>query len=72
MTRRVALAEVILERAAARGEVSPEVDRRVIVEAVVAPIWFRLLLTGEPIDDEFLDGVVDLVTSATRSTAPRT
>lgn len=67
MTRRVALAEPILERAAARGEIAHDIDRRVFVEAVVAPIWFRLLLTGESIDDAFLDAVVDLVVTAARS-----
>ena len=72
MTRRVALAESILDQAAARGEVAEDLDRRVYVEAVIAPIWFRLLLSGEPIDDTFLDAVVDLVTRAAVSSGHAT
>ncbi len=72
MTRRVVLAESIFDRAAARGEVAADIDRRVFVEAVVAPIWFRLLLTGEPIDDAFLDAVVEVVNRAAASSVQAT
>jgi AcrR family transcriptional regulator len=61
MVRRITLAEPIVERAVARGELPAGVDARIVVEALVGPIWFRLLLTGEPLDDEFLDGVVAVV-----------
>ena len=63
MRRRVDLTKVIVERATERGEVSDHIDPALVIEAVVAPIWFRLLLSGEVIDDEFLDGVVDLAMS---------
>jgi hypothetical protein len=32
-----------------------------VIEAVLAPIHLRLLLTGESIDRVFLDGVVSIV-----------
>jgi AcrR family transcriptional regulator len=58
---RLALDATILERAIARGEVAPGTDPRRVIEAVIGPIHLRLLLTGEPIDDAFLEGVVDVV-----------
>jgi AcrR family transcriptional regulator len=51
----------IVERAIERGELPTTADPRSVIEAVVAPIWFRLLLTGEPIDDNFADGIAELV-----------
>ena len=59
--RRFALAGEIARRAAARGELSPEVDPSFVIEALVAPIYLRLLLTFEPLDDGFLGRVVDTV-----------
>lgn len=43
---------VIVERAIARGEVPDTVDARSLLEQVSAPIYFRLLVTGEPITPE--------------------
>ena len=63
MSRRVDLTETVVTRAIERGDVAADRDPRVIVETVVAPIWFRLLLTGEPIDDDFVASVVALVSA---------
>jgi AcrR family transcriptional regulator len=51
----------IIERAITRGDVPPETDPRTVIEAVLGPIHLRLLLTGEPVDHAFLEGIVDLV-----------
>lgn len=61
MGRRIELAEPIVERAVARGELPEGADARVVIEALVGPIWFRLLLTGEPIDGDFLRRLAALV-----------
>ena len=58
---RLALDGVIVERAIERGEVAPGTDPGRVIEAVIGPIHLRLLLTGKPIDDSFLDGIVDVV-----------
>jgi AcrR family transcriptional regulator len=58
---RLDLDAVIVERAIERGEVAPGTDGRRVIEAVVGPIHMRLLLTGEPIDRAFLEGIVDTV-----------
>jgi hypothetical protein len=35
-----------------------------VVEAVIAAIYFRLLLSREPIDDRFLRSIAELAASA--------
>lgn len=58
---RLALDGVIVERAIARGEVAAGTDPRRVIESVLGPIHLRLLLTGEPIDRAFLEGIVGVV-----------
>lgn len=60
-TQRLALDAYIVERAIDRGEVVVGTDALRVIEAVIGPIHLRLLLTGEPVDRDFLDGVVDTV-----------
>lgn len=60
---RMAVASVVVRRAIERGELAHGVDPTFVVETVVAPLWLRLLVTGEPIDEAFADAVVDLVTA---------
>jgi AcrR family transcriptional regulator len=58
---RLALDGVIVERAIERGEVVAGTEPGQVIETVLGPIHLRLLLTGEPVDDLFLEGVVDTV-----------
>jgi AcrR family transcriptional regulator len=58
---RLALDAVIVERAIERGEVAAGTEPRHVIESLLGPIHLRLLLTGEPIDDSFLQGIVDVV-----------
>ncbi|WP_258314722.1 TetR/AcrR family transcriptional regulator [Streptomyces sp. Act143] len=58
---RFAAGSAVLARAGERGELRPGVDHRLVFEALMGPLHMRLLLTREPLDDAFLDGVVDLV-----------
>ncbi|QFZ22893.1 TetR/AcrR family transcriptional regulator [Saccharothrix syringae] len=50
----------VVRRAVERGEIAP-VDPGPVVEAVLGPPYFRLLVTGRPVDDDFLVATVDLV-----------
>ncbi len=59
---RLAVADRVLQRAESRGELLPGVDRHVAAETLVAPLSLRMLLTREPLDDAFIETVVDLVT----------
>ena len=61
MSRRVSMAEPVVARAAERGEIASNTDARAVIEAVVGPIWFRFLFTGEPIDDPFIATLVGTV-----------
>lgn len=56
------MAEVakILERGVERGEIAPDVDRRLALEAMYGPIYARRLLTREKVDEAYLVGLVDL------------
>ncbi|MER7555635.1 TetR/AcrR family transcriptional regulator [Nocardioides sp. NPDC126508] len=42
---------VIIERAVRRGELPESADARSILEHAASPIYFRLLVTGEPVTD---------------------
>ncbi|MCW2870677.1 TetR/AcrR family transcriptional regulator [Actinacidiphila oryziradicis] len=44
------LAAPIVERAIQRGELPADTDPRELIGLVAAPIYYRLLVTGEPID----------------------
>jgi AcrR family transcriptional regulator len=56
----------MFERAAKRGEIARKLDPQVAVEAVAGPLYMRMLLTGEPLDEEFLTSVVDTILHGTR------
>jgi AcrR family transcriptional regulator len=53
----------IVERAIERGELPPTADANLIIETLVGPLWIRLLLTGEPIDNDVADQVAEVVTA---------
>jgi AcrR family transcriptional regulator len=55
-------ARVRLERAKKDGELAPDTDTALIVEALVSPIFFRTFVRGEPVDDRFLRALVRLHT----------
>ena len=58
---RLALDGAMVERAIERGEVAAGTEPVRVIEAVIGPIHLRLLLTGEPVDDSFLEEIVDVV-----------
>ena len=47
-----------LDRAVERGELPSEFDVPAGVDLLVGPIYHRALITGDPLDDAFVDGVV--------------
>lgn len=58
--RRRALREV-LERGVARGELRPDADRELALDVLGGPLFYRLLVTGGPLDDRLAAGTVDLL-----------
>jgi AcrR family transcriptional regulator len=60
-SKALANASRMFERAVEKGELAPGVDPELAVEALIGPLYLRLLVTGEPLEVEFLDGVVRIV-----------
>jgi AcrR family transcriptional regulator len=56
---RVNVADRIVARAVARGEVPAGTSGWAVLERVLAPIWMRRLVTDLPVDEAFLDRLVD-------------
>jgi AcrR family transcriptional regulator len=49
----------LVERAIERAEVAPGTDPHEVMETLAAPIYFRLLVTGDPLDSRLQDLVVN-------------
>lgn len=58
---RFSVARAIVDRAVQRDELAPGADPVLVLEMVLAPMHFRVLLTREPIDDAFITATVDAV-----------
>jgi AcrR family transcriptional regulator len=63
--RRTVLRE-ILDRAAARGEIAPDVDPELLIDVVYGVLWYRLLLDHAPLDEEAGRQLAKLVVRAVR------
>ena len=48
-----------LERGRARGEIRADADLELAVDALHGPVFYRLLLSGVPLDDAFVDRLAD-------------
>ncbi|MCE7003335.1 TetR/AcrR family transcriptional regulator [Kibdelosporangium philippinense] len=48
----------LLERAIARSELPAELDLDSAIDQLVGPIYYRVLVTGEPITREFTDSLI--------------
>jgi AcrR family transcriptional regulator len=58
--RRAALAEV-LRRGVERGDLDPKLDVELALDLLGGPLFYRLLITGGPLDTGLAGGVVDLI-----------
>ena len=65
------LAESICERALARGELRPGYDARLIEEIVPAMVFMRRFALGEPLDQAFIDHLVDDIVLPLLTREPR-
>ena len=61
---RLELDRTILGRARDRGEIGPETESSPVIEALLGPLYFRLLVTGQPLDDAYIAKIVELVSTA--------
>lgn len=68
---RLGWAATVVERAIDRGELPAGSDPNLVVEALIGPLYVRLLLTGEPVDAAVADRVAALVTAGAATAGPR-
>lgn len=66
---RFAQAAPVVERAVARGELPAGTEPAELLKALMAPIYLRLLVTGEPLDDEVADRAAAIALAAARAEA---
>jgi AcrR family transcriptional regulator len=62
-TRRQAYRRV-LARAVARGELAPTVDQELMIDLLIGPFWTRLLITRDPITQEYVECNVEAALTA--------
>jgi AcrR family transcriptional regulator len=58
--RRAALREV-LRRGVERGDLRPDIDLELALDLLGGPLFYRLLITGGPIDEQLAAGVAELI-----------
>lgn len=59
--------EPVVTRAVERGELPPGTDPGQLVRAVIAPIYLRLLVTADPLDEAVADQAVQVALAAARA-----
>jgi AcrR family transcriptional regulator len=66
------VAATTLNRAIARGEMTPDVDHEHLLDLLLGPLWFRLLVSGAPIAPVDAPSVIRLVLEGAlpRATSP--
>lgn len=63
---RLERAETLVQRGIDRGELTPATDPHLLVEAVTGPLLARVLLTGEPLEEDLVPRLIDLVLDGAR------
>jgi AcrR family transcriptional regulator len=67
--RRAALQQV-LDRGIARGDLRAELDVELTLDVLAGPLFYRLLITGGPLDERLVQGVVDLILESNKPKDP--
>ena len=61
---RVAEVERLVERGIARGDLRLDSDRELLHELLFGPVYYRLMLSGRPLEDGLAERIVDAVLPA--------
>ena len=61
LARRRAALRTVLERGTDRGDLRADLDHELALDVLGGPLFYRLLITGGPIDQRLADGVVELI-----------
>ena len=54
-------AKKIFQRGVERGELREGIDAEIVIDALYSPLFYRLLLKHQPLTDELVDELVDVV-----------
>jgi AcrR family transcriptional regulator len=68
--RRSALSEV-LRRGVERGDLRPDLDLELALDVLGGPLFYRLLVTGGPLDEQLAEGVAELILRGFAPDEPR-
>ena len=66
---RLAVGAAVLSRAIERGGLPPGTEADPLIEAFLAPIYLRVLLSREPVTADFLEHLIDLLLDGARHDA---
>lgn len=61
LARRRAALRTVMVRGIRRGELREDIDLELALDFLSGPLFFRLLISGQPIDDEMARGTVDMM-----------
>jgi AcrR family transcriptional regulator len=61
LTRRREALAVVLQRGVERGDLRPDLDVELALDVLGGPLFYRLLITGGPLDEQLAEGVADLI-----------
>ena len=61
LTARRAALRTVFERAVRRGDLRRDLDLELALDVLAGPLFYRLLVTGGPIDERLAEGVVELI-----------
>ena len=61
LARRRAALRAVLERGIERNDLRDDLDVELALDVLGGPLFYRLLITGGPIDDQLAEGVVELI-----------
>jgi len=66
--RRIRLAVELVERATQRGELRAGTDPVLLLDQLAGALYYRVLITGAPVDDTYLERLVDAALDGALST----
>ena len=66
---RVDVGVAVVSRAVARGELPPDIDANLLIEAFLAPIYLRVIFSQAPVAAEFLRQLIDVLLDGALSQA---
>jgi AcrR family transcriptional regulator len=61
LTQRRAALRSVLERGVQRGDLRADLDVELALDVLGGPLFYRLLVTGGPIDEQLAEGIADLI-----------